>query len=220
MKKNLVLLGAGGNSSVIISTLMDINKKNEDEKWELLGVLDDSEKKEIYGFPILGKIKKKIVEKYLQEYDCYFYWTLQSSKIGKSLIPKLLSLDIPTKKFANIIHPTAVISRFSKIGYGVSIQPFVNIGPGVNIGNFVHIFANSMIGHNANLEDFSYLANKSSIGAYVEVRKGAYIGTNACIRENVCIGEWSLVGMGSVVLKNVKDGETVVGVPAKGLIRK
>ena len=53
----------------------------------------------------------------------------------------------------------------------------------------------------------------------VELRKGAYIGTSACIRENVCIGEWSLVGMGSVVLKNVNNGETVVGVPAKALSR-
>ena len=40
---------------------------------------------------------------------------------------------------------------------------------------------------------------------------------NASIKERIIIEKWSTVGMGSVVIKNVKKGSTVVGNPAKAL---
>jgi len=47
------------------------------------------------------------------------------------------------------------------------------------------------------------------------VKQGAKIGAGATILAGVTIGKESVVGMGSVVLSNIPDGETWVGNPAK-----
>ncbi len=210
-KKKLIIFGAGGNADVICSTIKDINQ--ESQQIEILGFFDDVEKKR----DVLGKINKKNVEKFKRYKDVYFIWSLRSTNLGKKILNKYNDLDLSKKKLLTIKHPTAVISKFSKIGSGVTIHPFVNIGPGVDIKNNIHIFSHSLIGHNTILNNFSYIANNASIGAFVKVKEGGYIGMNASIKERVTIEKWSIVGMGSVVINNVIKNSTVVGNPAKAL---
>jgi acetyltransferase-like isoleucine patch superfamily enzyme len=51
------------------------------------------------------------------------------------------------------------------------------------------------------------------------VRRGASIGSGATILCGVTIGEGAMVGAGAVVTRDVQDGETVVGVPARVVLR-
>lgn len=209
----LIIIGGYGNGTVVQSTVEDINAQKN--TWEILGFLNDKEVNPINGYPVLGKIERNIVSKYLSYSDVYFFYSLISLKLNYSFIPKLIDLSIPTERFSTIIHPTANISKHSKIGYGVSIQPFVSVGPNTSIGNHVHIFAQALIGHGAVLEDYSYVANNACIGADVRLKEGAYVGTNASTLEFITLGKWSVIGMGSVVLKDVEDYSKVVGNPAK-----
>jgi acetyltransferase EpsM len=211
--KKLIIIGGHGNGSVIQSTVEDINALQKE--WEILGFLNDKETEPINGSPILGKIDCETVSKYLNDKNVYFFYTLISVKLNFKFLPKLHSLNIPTERFATIIHPTAVISKFSKIGYGTCIQPFVSVGPNTQIGNHVQIFAQSLIGHGSILDDYSYVANNACIGADVHLYEGAYIGTNATTLEFVKLGKWSITGIGAVVLKDVPDYAKVVGNPAR-----
>ena len=124
-------------------------------------------------------------------------------------------MQIPTERFATIIHPTAVISKFSKIGFGTCIQPFVSVGPNTVIGNHVQIYAQVLVGHGSKLDDYSYVANNACIGADVHLMEGAYLGTNSTTLERVTLGKWSLAGIAAVVLKDVPDYTKVVGNPAR-----
>lgn len=56
---------------------------------------------------------------------------------------------------------------------------------------------------------------------HIHIKDGAYIGMRACItaRHDLVIGENAVVGAMSLVNKSVEDGDTVVGVPAKPVIR-
>ncbi|HCL4171242.1 TPA: acetyltransferase, partial [Pseudomonas aeruginosa] len=49
----------------------------------------------------------------------------------------------------------------------------------------------------------------------VEIAEKAWIGMGACIRQLTRIGAGSIVGAGAVVLEEVPESVTVVGVPAK-----
>lgn len=211
--KKLVIIGGIGNGTVVASTVHDINKIHKE--WEIVGFLNDYETKPIVGYPILGKIDKDTAYKLLQDPDVYFFYTLISTKFNHKFIHRLHELEIPETRFATIIHPTAVISDFAKIGYGVAIQPFVSVGPEVEIKNHVQIFAQALIGHNAKLDNYSYIANNACIGASVHLKEGAYLGTNATTIENITLGKWSLVGIGSVVIKDVNDYDKVVGNPSR-----
>lgn len=51
--------------------------------------------------------------------------------------------------------------------------------------------------------------------APVHIKKGAFVGGHSIILKGVTIGEKSIIGAGSVVTKNVPDGEIWAGNPAK-----
>jgi acetyltransferase EpsM len=210
--KKLVIIGGTGNGTVAASTVEDINAV--EKEWDIIGFLNDFETEPIVGYPVLGKIDRATAQKLLAD-DVYFLYTLISAKLNFKFLHKLTDLEIPIERFATVIHPTAVISKFARIGYGVSIQPFVSVGPGVTLGNHIQIFAQSLIGHNSTLDDYSYVANNACVGAHVHLKEGAYLGTNCSLLENVTLGEWSLVGMGAVVLKDVSPYTKVVGNPAR-----
>ncbi|MFC2117203.1 acetyltransferase [Bacteroidota bacterium] len=211
--KKIIIIGGMGNGTVALSTIEDVNQFTP--QWEILGFLNDFETDDINGYPVIGKLDPESAAKYLKFKDVFFLYTLISTKLNHKFIHKLYDLHIPLEKFANIIHPTAVISKFARLGYGISIQPFVSVGPNVTIGNHVQIYAQSLIGHNSTLDDYSYVANNACIGACVHLKPGAYLGTNCSILENVTIGEWSLIGIGSVIIKDVEDFSKVVGNPSK-----
>jgi len=211
--KKLIIIGGYGNGTVVQSTVEDIN--DAQPEWEILGFLNDREQEPINGYPVLGKISKEVVAPYLEDENVYFFYSLISVKLNFKFLHKLTDLDIPLERFATIIHPTAVVSKHSKIGHGVCIQPFVSVGPNTTIGNFIHIFAQSLVGHGATLDDYSYVANNACIGADVHLKEGAYLGTNATTLEYVTLGKWSISGIGAVVLKDVDDYAKMVGNPAR-----
>jgi acetyltransferase EpsM len=211
--KKLIIIGGFGNGTVVQSTVEDINKVKPE--WEILGFLNDREVNPINGYPVMGKINSETVDKYLKDENVYFFYSLISVKLNFKFLDKLLDLKIPQNRFATIIHPTAVISTHSKIGFGTCIQPFVSVGPNTKIGNHVQIYAQALIGHGAVLEDYSYVANNACIGADVHLNEGAYLGTNATTLEFVKLGKWSITGIGAVVLKDVPDYAKVVGNPAR-----
>jgi len=213
--KKLVIIGGHGNGTVALSTLEDINKASGNREWEFMGFLNDFETEPINGYPVLGKVEKTEADKYLADPDVYFIYSLISVKLNFNFLHKLHDLEIPANRFASLIHPTAVISEFARLGNGVVIQPFVSVGPNVSIGNHVQIFAQSLIGHGATLKDYSYVANNACVGAHLTLDEGAYLGTNCTTIENIRIGKWAVVGMGAVVIRDVEDYTKVVGNPAR-----
>ena len=53
------------------------------------------------------------------------------------------------------------------------------------------------------------------MSGHCHIKNGAFLGVNSTLRDGITIGENSIIGMGSVVTKNVPDNETWIGSPAK-----
>lgn len=83
------------------------------------------------------------------------------------------------------------------------------IGAGTKIDNLVHIAHGVKIGKNC------LIVAGAVIGGSTEIGDNCFIGINASIKNKVKIGNNVTVGMGAVVLKDVPDGVTVVGNPAR-----
>ena len=189
--------------------------------------------------------KKKIalVEKYNQE-------KLRNKAMKKGVTlksPETVFLSKDTK-FGNnvIINPYVVIGRKTKIGNNVEILPFthienailesnVNVGPfsrirpgtfiskGSRIGNFVEI-KKSLVGKNSKINHLSYVGDSTigknvNIGAgtitcnydgkkknITKILDGAFIGSNTSLIAPIKIGKKAVIGAGSAITKNVKDG--------------
>ena len=212
MPKKVIIIGGVGTGTVIGSAIEDIVR--ERQEWELLGFLNDGMKvgEELNGFPVLGTVDEA---KRFNAKDCYFVYALVTTKKAYERVQRLHSLGIPDEKFATLKHPTAVIARNVRLGYGVVLMPGAIISPDAVIGNHTQLYANSFVGHNTTVGSYCLIANNASIGAFINIEDGVHVGSNCSIIERVTLGKWSVVGLGAVVVKDVPPNTTVVGNPAR-----
>ncbi len=83
------------------------------------------------------------------------------------------------------------------------------------IGDNNLIMAHSHIGHDVKIGSECEICTGSIIGGYAVIEDQVKIKLGCTIRNRKIIGQGSLVGMGSVVVKDVEPGSVVYGNPAK-----
>ena len=101
------------------------------------------------------------------------------------------------------------------VGFGSIIAAGAILTENVELGSHVIVNLNVTIGHDASIGDFTTISPAANISGNVTIGKGCYIGTNASIKEGVTICDNVTIGMGSVVLNDITEEGTYVGVPAK-----
>lgn len=103
------------------------------------------------------------------------------------------------------IHPGAKIGRKFFIDHGMGVV----IGETCEIGDNVTLFQGVTLGG----------TGKEKGKRHPTVKDNATITTGAKVLGNITIGNSSKVGAGSVVLKDVPDHSTVVGVPGRVVVQ-
>lgn len=109
------------------------------------------------------------------------------------------------------IHQPIFIGNNVEIGDGCKIQSFAYIPDGVTIED------NVFVGPGAVFTNDKYPPSNGKEWRKTLVREGASIGANVTILCGVIIGKNAMVGAGAVVTKDIPDGETWVGNPARKL---
>lgn len=113
-----------------------------------------------------------------------------------------------------------LISQISRFFTGIEIHPgavigkgfFIDHGNGVVIGETAEIGDNVMIYHQVTLGG---TGNEKGVKRHPTVGDNCIIGTGAKLLGNITIGKNSKIGANSVVLINVPENSTVVGIPGK-----
>jgi len=111
-----------------------------------------------------------------------------------------------------------------QIGEGAILCPFVTLTSNIRIGKHFHANLYSYVEHDCTIGDFVTFAPGVKCNGNVVIEDHAYIGTGAIIKQGtpdkpLVIGRGAVVGMGAVVTKDVAAGTTVVGNPARPLVR-
>jgi serine O-acetyltransferase len=116
--------------------------------------------------------------------------------------------------------PARIIMGITQIITNVDIHPGATIGKRVFID---HAFG-VVIGETAIIEDDVLIYQGVTLGGvslekgikrHPTVKKGAVIGGGSKILGNITIGEYARVGANSVVVKDVPNNSTAVGIPAR-----
>jgi acetyltransferase EpsM len=204
MMIKVVLIGAGGHSKVI----QDIVKANKDLR--LHAVLDHGFKENEVKNGIIFAGMDMIAG--LLEEGCQFCLAIGNNGVRQKLVSEF---DIPSDRYITLIHPTAVISPSAAVGNGTVVMPNAVINADTIIGDHCIVNSGAVVEHDNRLGDFFHVSPNAALAGTVTVGKGTHVGSGAIVIPGKTVGKWSVVGAGAVVVKDVGDGVTVVGVPAK-----
>ena len=194
--KSIVVVGAGGSGRCVVDVIEKINDLRPD--WDFLGFVDDDVSKN----PICGLSG-------LSESGAGYY----SISIANPRVRARADTDSISP--AILVHPSAILANSSPTEAGLVVRANASVGPGVRFGRHNYVSMNATIGHDVRLHDYVTIHPGANVSGYVQLLEGVTLGAGSVVLPNVRVGSYAYVGAGSVVTRDVPDGATVIGAPAR-----
>ena len=207
-KKRVLVWGAGGHGKVVVDALL------AGGEWEVAGILDEDAGKnetEVLGIKVWA-IEGGVVEM-AERLGC----ERVAIAIGDNYVrfAKFQEMRRAGLTAVNVVHPSAHISRFVKMGEGVTILAGATINPGTAVEDNVCVNTAASVDHDNFLGNSCHIFPNATLAGGVRIKEFAYVGSGAVITPNITVEKYSYVGAGAVVLHAVAEGAMVWGVPAK-----
>ena len=198
---NIIIIGAGGHSKVIIDIIRELGN------YSIVGIYDDNKTGYFSGIKIIGKIAEIDNKK-----NEYFIIGIGNDKIRKNIAEEYNQL-----KWATLIHPKTIIAKTAIIKEGSVVCAGAIIQTEVEVGKHCIINTNCSIDHESTIGDYCSICPSSTICGQVKVGESSFIGANSTIIQIIEIGKECIIGAGSVVIRNIPNNSKAVGNPARNL---
>lgn len=120
---------------------------------------------------------------------------------------------------AKLVHAAAVVAPTASIGAGTVVMPGVIVNAYATIGEDCIVNSGAIVEHDCRIGAHVHISPRVVLGGAVTVGQFSHIGIGAVVLPRAEVGDECVVGAGAVVLKGVPARRTVVGVPARVLVR-
>lgn len=206
MKKKLAFLGAGSHADAIVPVIDKLT-------YDFIGFFDDKDIVEHDGYPVLGKTYEVLKFLHDGKIDAVFITIGENAKrreffnyVAKDYYDSII----------NIISPNAVVLTPESIcGRGIFV------GFGAFIGSKVKLFDNNVVNTGALIEHHTIVKSHCNIGpnatinGICTIEEEVYFGSASVIIQTLSVASKTVIGAGTVIVKNIVESGTYVGVPAK-----
>ncbi|CAG0977592.1 UDP-N-acetylbacillosamine N-acetyltransferase [Methylophilaceae bacterium] len=207
MKKNLIIIGAGGLGRIVYDTFS--RHGGVLSQFNLTGFLDtrpDIQLPDGIAIPLLGspldyKISKNEI----------FMPAVGNPQLKESLVTPIARQGA---EFASFYSQEFVGTR-THIGHGAFFAAGTVVSVDCRIGQHVFIDTYTIVGHDVEIGDYCMLGAKCFLAGGVHLGKGVTVHPQATIAKDVRVGDGAIVGIGAVVVKDVPPNATVFGNPAR-----
>lgn len=206
--KQLIIVGTGSLSKIIHDLALESSDNNR--QWRIKGFLavneEGAQPDNLYP-PMVG-----LLNAYFPKSDDVFVCALTQQH------EKRQAVELIEKKggrFINLIHKHANINRTSRLGKGITVGAHTTISVHTVIEDHVTIQDHCHIGHDSTIKPFCNLYVGVLLSGKNLVEESVSLFTGSVVYPNIKIKKNATVGAGSVVMRHVKEGTTVLGNPAK-----
>lgn len=118
-------------------------------------------------------------------------------------------------RFTALVHPSAIVDDSVTLGEGTVVFAGAIIQPDTAIGAHAIINTAASIDHDCALGVAVHVAPGSRLAGNAMLGDGVFVGIGAVVIPGISIGAWARVGAGAAVVRDVPEGVTVMGVPAR-----
>lgn len=200
----LLIVGAGGHGKVVADTALLLG-------WGNVAFLDDRAATlgSPLGLPIVGTLGALTEQ---GEAFPHFIVAIGDAKLRMHLTDRSRRAGLQA---VSIVHPMAFVSKFASIGPGCAIFAQSAINVGARIGAACIVNTGATVDHDCLIGDGVHTCPGAHLAGEVRVGDRSWIGIAATIRQGIEVGRDATVGAGAVVIADVADESTVVGVPAR-----
>lgn len=203
MKNKLIIIGASGHGKVVADIAIKMNK------WQSIAFLDDDESiKTSMELEVIGKTADAFT--YKEEAD--FFVAIGNNATREKVQEKLIEEGL---NVVSLIHPNSVIGTDVEIGIGSVVMAGVVINSSSRIGKGCIVNTSSSLDHDNVIKDYVHISPGVMTAGSVEIGKSTWLGIGSVVINNVNICSGCKVGAGAVVVKDITEPGTYVGVPVR-----
>lgn len=206
--KDTVVIGSGGFSKQVIEMIEEINLI--EQRYNLIGLIDDNKTvgTKILDYEVLGDTD--YLNHCSRNKKIHGVIAISDGNVRMKIVEKLNDVI-----WINLIHPSAIISKYVEIGHGNIFCAGIVVNPELKVGNHCHINIGCTLGHDVIMEDYVTIMPGSRISGNVTLKSKSVVGTGTSIIQGLTIEKNVTLGAGAVVTKNTKANTLYIGIPAK-----
>jgi UDP-perosamine 4-acetyltransferase len=119
-----------------------------------------------------------------------------------------------------LVADSAQVARTATVGAGAAVLRGAIVGAFAQVGEGAIINTGASVDHDCMVGPYAHIAPGTHLAGNVRIGAHSMLGVGVSVVPGVKIGAGATVGAGAVVIVDVPDGQTVVGVPARPTYRK
>lgn len=207
--RHLAILGASGHGKVVADTALQAG-------WDTVTYFDDAwpELQNNGDRPVAGDTDELFSS--AEQFDG-FAIAIGNNRTRRALAKRLIEADLPLPPLR---HPNAYVAKDVEIEPGVVLFAGSVVQPGCKLGLATIINTGASVDHDCSLAAGVHICPGANLAGGIRIGECSWIGIGSSINQGLIIGSDATVGTGAAVVLDVANNETVVGVPAKVMMRK
>ena len=205
----LLILGAGGHGRVVADAAAD------EGRWTEIAFLDDAfpEVASPPAWPVVGRLVD--LEGRAGAHDaCVVAFGDARARLASIERAVAVGFDVPA-----LVHPRATVSKHAALSAGCVVLAGAVINYGASVASGCIVNTAATVDHDCVLDAGVHVCPGAHLAGCVSIGTRTWFGIGAVAKQGVRIGADVTVGAGAVVVADVRDGVTVVGVPAREVVK-
>lgn len=205
----LLILGAGGHAKVVAETALASGAASS------LAFLDDRKSTDelptLLGWPVIGQLTHALNPAVQNHFNA----AIVAIGHGETRLHWLELLHEAGFELPLLIHPSAWVSPSAQIGPGSAVLAQAAVQSQTRIGRGAILNTACSVDHDGDLAEGVHICPGAHLAGHVHIGARSWIGIGASVIQQITIGADVTVGAGAVVVDNLPDGITAMGIPAR-----